>query len=105
MLLGLEMWEYLVGRLVGGNVLVRRNLKQVRYNWYSDLGSGKILWKITVCTMGKLAELREMMRISFGVGVKRRLRFGDGRVPVRLGDTLFALDAGDDEDGYSYNEV
>ena len=36
------------------------------------------------------------MGVAFGVGVKRRLRFGDGRVGVHVGDTLFALDVGDD---------
>ena len=39
------------------------------------------------------------MGISFGVGMKIRLRFGDGRVSIRLGDTLFALDAGNDGGG------
>lgn len=105
MSLGLETWEHLVGRLEGGNVLVRRNLKRVRCNWYPDLSTEKVRiggqtsWEITVRTVGELAELREVTGISFGVGVKRRLRFGDGRVHVRLGDTLFALDTGDDGDG------
>ena len=39
------------------------------------------------------------MGVSFGVGVKRRLRFGDGRAGVHIGDKLFALDVDDSGDG------
>ena len=39
------------------------------------------------------------MCVAFGVGVKRRLKFDDGRVGVHVGDTLSALDVGDGRDG------
>ena len=48
---------------------------------------------------GGIGATEGSMGISFGVGVKRRLKFGDGRVPVRLGDTMFALDAGEEGGG------
>ena len=32
----LETWEHLVGRLEGGDVVVRRHLKRVRCHWYPE---------------------------------------------------------------------
>jgi len=100
----LEAWEHLVGRLEGGDVLVRRNLTRVRCYWHNDLSTEKVRvggqtsWEIRVRTTDQLDKLRGVMGVAFGVGVKRRLRFGDGRVGVHVGDTLFALDVGDDGD-------
>ena len=101
----LEAWEHLVGRFDGGGVSVRRNLKRVRCNWYPDLSTEKVRvggqtsWEVRVRTPAELDDLRGVMGVAFGVGVKRRLKFGDGRVGVHVGDTLFAPDVGDGGDG------
>ena len=57
------------------------------------------MWKIQITNDAQLEKLRGVIGAAFGVGVKRRLRFGDGRVGVRVGDTLFALDVDARGDG------
>ena len=95
MLFSLEAWEHLVGRLEGGDVLVRRNLKRVRCRWYPDLSTEKVRvgeqtsWEVRVRTVEQLSALRGVMGVAFCVGVKRRLRIGDGRVGVHVRNTLF----------------
>ena len=70
----LEAWEHLVGRLDGGGVSVRRNLKRVRCNWYPDLSTEKVRvggqtsWEVRVRTPAELDDLRGVMGVAFGVG-------------------------------------
>ena len=39
MVMNVETWDHLVGRLEGGNVVARRNLKRVMCNWFADLST------------------------------------------------------------------
>ena len=86
-------------------MVVRQNLIRMWYNWYPDLSAEKIRigvqtpWEIQVCKARQLEKLTGVMGVAFGAGVKRRLRFGDGRVGVNIGDTLFVIDVNDGGDG------
>ena len=94
----LECWEYLVGRLKGGvDVVVKRHLSRVRLRCFPDLSLEKDRVGSQTCTTivfvsdADVVVLRSILGISFGLGVKKRVRVGDGRVGLALGDTLFGI--------------